>query len=156
MLDKRLLEEILAIAVSTGADFAEIFCEKTRNGNIQLLDGKIDSITDNTLSGVGIRAFLGVRTVYASTSDVSREGLTKCARSVAAAFSEMGKAERIRLSEGIVTNVHPVRILPTTAEAKYKCDLLKEACLCAKEYDSRIAQVSGALLTVDRRIPKHR
>ena len=76
MLDKTLLEEILGIAVSTGADFAEVYSELTRNGNIRLLDGKIDSITDNTVSGVGIRAFLGTRTVYASTSDTSREGKT--------------------------------------------------------------------------------
>ena len=88
MLDKTLLEEILGIAVSTGADFAEVYSELTRNGNIRLLDGKIDSITDNTVSGVGIRAFLGTRTVYASTSDTSREGLLACAASVATAMGD--------------------------------------------------------------------
>lgn len=74
MIDKKTLEEILGIAVSTGADFAEVYSELTRNGAIRLLDGSVDVITDNTVSGVGIRAFVGTRTVYGSTSDTSREG----------------------------------------------------------------------------------
>ena len=86
MIEKRLLEEILAIAVSTGADFAEVYSERTRNGSIRLLDGAIESIGDNVVSGVGVRAFLGTKTVYASTSDKSRESLIRCARSVAAAI----------------------------------------------------------------------
>ena len=86
--NQKLIEESLGIAVSTGADFAEVYWELTRNGNITLLGGKIDAIADNTVSGVGIRAFLGTRTVYGSTSDLSREGLIKCARSVAEAMGE--------------------------------------------------------------------
>ena len=39
MLEKKLTEEILGVALSTGADFAEIYCELTRNGGIRLLDG---------------------------------------------------------------------------------------------------------------------
>ncbi len=72
MIEKRLLEEILGIATSTGADFAEVYCERTRNGNIRLIGGDIDAITDELVSGVGIRAFVGVRTVYGSTSDIYR------------------------------------------------------------------------------------
>ncbi len=152
MLEKRLLEEILGIAVSTGADFAEVYCELTRNGNIRLLDGAIDAISDSTVSGVGIRAFSGVNTVYGSTSDTSREGLIKCARAVAAAVGDGCFEKRIVLGERVFPNIHPVRIMPSTAEAKYKCDLLREACGAAKEYDERIAQVMGVLANVDHTI----
>ena len=44
MLKKRLLEEILGIATSGGADFAEVYCELTRNGRISLKNNIIDSI----------------------------------------------------------------------------------------------------------------
>ena len=93
-LNTRVIEEILGIALSGGADFAEIFWETTRNGNVVLLDGKIDSITDSTVTGAGIRAFIGTRTVYASTSDMSYNGLIACARSVKR-LSE--RAERLLL-----------------------------------------------------------
>ena len=91
--NQKIIEEILGIAVSTGADFAEVYWELTRNGTITLMSGRIDAIADNTVSGVGIRAFLGTRTVYGSTSDISREGLIKCAKAVAEAMGE-GKADR--------------------------------------------------------------
>ena len=98
MLEKRLLEEILGIAVSTGADFAEVYCELTRNGRVVLMGGKIETIADNTVSGVGIRAFLGTRTVYGSTSDISREGLIKCARSVAEAMGDKHAPQNVVLT----------------------------------------------------------
>ena len=83
MIDKRIAGEVLLKAVSGGADFAEIFCEITRNNTISLIDKKIDKIVDNVISGVGIRAFYGTQTVYASTCDTSREGLLACAAKVA-------------------------------------------------------------------------
>lgn len=152
MLDKRLLEEILGIAVSTGADFAEVYCELTRSSSIRLLDGKIESVNDTTVSGVGIRAFLGTRTVYGSTSDISRQGLVKCARSVATAMGDGDMPQSVRLTERIFPDIHPVRIVPTDADMKLKTELLSEGCAAAKEYDSRIVQVAGGLASVDHTI----
>ena len=152
MLEKRLLEEILGIAVSTGADFAEVYCELTRNGSIRLLDSQIDAIGDRTVSGVGIRAFLGTRTVYGSTSDISREGLIKCARAVAAAMGDKSAPASVRLTERIFPNIHPVRIAPADADMKIKTDLLREACGAARACDERIVQAAGSLITVDHTI----
>ena len=152
MLEKRLLEEILGIATSTGADFAEVYCELTRNGRVVLMGGKIETIADNTVSGVGIRAFLGTKTVYGSTSDISRAGLIKCAKSVAEAMGDKHAPQNVVLTERTFPNIHPVKIVPSTAEMKTKISLLREACTSAKEYDERIAQVVGHLLTVDHTI----
>ncbi len=152
MIEKRILEEILGIAVSTGADFAEVYCELTRNGNVDFLDGRVDSIGDNTVSGVGIRIFLGTKTVYSSTSDTSYDGLVRCAKSVAAALSDTAVCENIRLTERIFPNIHPVKVSPSSADMKLKIDLLREGCEAAKNYDQRISQVSGKLLSVDHTI----
>ena len=40
MISRLLLEDVLAAAMSTGADFAEVYAEKTRNNGIRFLDGK--------------------------------------------------------------------------------------------------------------------
>ena len=151
-INSKIIEEILGIAVSTGADFAEVYWELTRNGNITLLGGRIDAIADNTVSGVGIRAFLGTRTVYGSTSDISREGLIKCARAVAEAMGEGNAQINIVLRPTAVADIHPVRINPTTADMKDKCDLLRVATEASREYDSRIVQSVGNLITVDHTI----
>lgn len=152
IITELLSEEVLAAAMSTGADFAEIYAEKTENSSISFLDGKIDTVSDNMLSGVGIRAFLGTRTVYATTTDLSREGLLKCALSVAQAMGEIKSEVSIHLTERVFPNIHPVKIMPGSALMKTKTDLLKEACFAASNYDEKIKQVSGRLLSVDHTI----
>ncbi len=152
MIEKRLLEQILGIATSSGADFAEVYAEITRNGRITLMNEKIENISDATVSGVGIRAFRGTSTVYGSTSDMSREGLVKCARSVAEAMGECAEGKSVVLTEKIYPNIHPARIVPTSAELEYKCELLRRACTSAREYDKSVIQAAGALITVDHTI----
>ena len=148
MIKQELLSEVLYTALSKGGDFAEVFGEHTRSNVLSFVDGKIDKINDNVLSGVGIRVFQGERTVYASTSDISREGLLSCARSVADALSE-GKAPiSICLTRKNIIDIHPVKISPVNADIGIKSDILKSACFAAKEYNSFISQVTGSLAAV--------
>ena len=152
MIAKALAEEVLASAMSGGADFVELYGEITRNNSINMVDGKIDRVTDNLVSGVGIRAFLGTKTVFASTSDTSRAGLLKCARAGAAATGELRAAEKIVLNERMFPNIHPAKIIPSSVDARVRADLLRAGCFAAKEYDEAISQVSGTLLGVDHTI----
>ncbi|MBQ7380114.1 MAG: TldD/PmbA family protein [Clostridia bacterium] len=152
MIEKRLAEEILGIALSGGGDFAEIYQELTQNGNIRMVDGKIEAIGDNVLSGVGIRTFIGTQTVYATTTDITREGLIRCAKSVAEAVGQVKGAISLHLCERIFPNIHPVTTVPASADMKHKIDLLKLACNTAKDYDQSIVQVAGTLLMVDHSI----
>lgn len=152
MIEKRLLERVLGVAMSSGADFAEVYAEVTRNGRITLVNEKIENIADATVSGVGIRAFRGVTTVYGSTSDMTERGLMKCACSVAEAMGECGEGQHVVLTERIFPNVHPVRVVPTTAAAEQRCNLVRRACTEARGYDRHITQAAGALITVDHTI----
>ncbi len=152
ILAKAILEEVLAKAMSSGADFAEIFAENTRTNSIQMIDGKVDGITDHTISGVGIRALLGVRCVSASTTDLSREGLLRCAASIADVIADRPTALDIHLNERIFQDIHAVRLVPDTAQKAYKIDLLKSGYFAAKNYHPDIAQVTATLLDVDHNI----
>ncbi len=152
MISKALAESVLACAMSGGADFVELYGEITRNNAVSMVDGKIERVTDNLISGVGIRAFLGTRTVFASTSDTSREGLMKCARAVAAAMGELRADVNVVLRERFLPNIHPAAIVPSGVDAKVRADILRAGCFAAKEYDEAISQVSGSLAGVDHTI----
>ena len=152
MISKSIAESVLACAMSGGADFAELYGEITRNNSISMVDGKIDRATDNLVSGVGIRAFLGTRTVFASTSDISREGLMKCARAVAAAMGEIKAEISVTLRERFLPNIHPAAVVPSGVDARVRAELLRAGCFAAKEYDPAISQVTGSLLGVDHTI----
>ena len=152
MISKALAESVLACAMSGGADFVELYGEITRNNAVFMADGKIDRVTDNLISGVGIRAFLGTRTVFASTSDTSREGLMKCARAVAVAMGELKENISVVLRERFLPNIHPALIVPSSVDASARAELLRAGCFAAKEYDDAISQVTGTLAGVDHSI----
>ena len=152
MISKQLAQDVLCAAMATGADFVELFAEVTRNNNVFMVDGKIDRAADDTVSGVGIRAFQGTRTVFASTTDMTREGLMRCARSVAVAMGDAKNQPHIVLQERLNPNIHPARIIPTSVDAVARAEILRTCCQAAREYAPVIAQVSGSLVGVDRTI----
>ncbi|MBQ9098475.1 MAG: TldD/PmbA family protein [Clostridia bacterium] len=151
MIEKNVIEELLGIAVSTGADFAELFAQKERSGQLRFISGKIESVRDHQLSGVGIRAFVGAKTFYASTSDTSRQGLLRCAAAVAGAVGDgVGASRCMNLNPEAVTE-DKILNYPNDVEAKRKADILREAADAAIHLDEKIVQVQGTFLDVDRR-----
>lgn len=152
MLDKRLAEEALEIILSGGADFAEIFFEITRNGSVTYLDGRVDKISDNTVTGVGMRAFIGTRTVFASTSDTDRAGLIGCARSLSAAIGEHVSSPSVILTPVITADAHKIILPPLSSEMGIRLELLRKSCLAASDYDKRIIQAQGNLSAVERTV----
>ncbi len=151
MIEQHLLEELLGIAVSTGADFAEIYVQQERSNQIRLLSGKIESIRDFLISGVGIRAFVGTKTYYASTSDTTREGLLRCAAAVAGAVGDSaaaGAAVGCLVQDTVKSET--VKEHPGDIPTARKAAVLREAASAASEADARIRQVTGIYLDVDR------
>ena len=152
MISRELCEKVLTAAASTGADYAELFAEKTFNRSVNMLDSRVQQVGDNVVAGVGIRVFKGLRSVAASTVDTSEEGLLRCAAQAAAALGE-GKAEiSIVLRERLYGDIHPVRVVPGSVGAARKAEILKSAYFAAKDADPAIVQVSGGLMDVDHNI----
>ena len=75
MLDRNIAAEVLARAVKTGGDFAEIFMEDNTSSNMTLKSDRIESLGTAREHGAGIRVFEGTRAIYVYTNDTSREGL---------------------------------------------------------------------------------
>jgi len=152
MIEKTLLSELLSVAMSTGGDFAEVFAQREHTTGIQFVSGKVESILDQVISGVGIRVFLGTKTYYASTSNTTRDGLLACAAAVAGAVGEGSGHAVFDLTPEAVANRHTVKHYPGDVQTREKCDLLREACLAAVEADARISQVRGAFSDSERAI----
>ena len=83
MISREICQRVLQKAVSTGADYAEIFAEHTVNHSISMIASKVDGIKDTVIAGAAIRVYKGMRSVMASTVDTSEAGLLRCAESAA-------------------------------------------------------------------------
>ena len=153
MIDKKLTSDLISIVLHGGADFAEVFAEYSHNSVISYANRKIENSNDQVISGVGIRAFLGTRTFFACTTDLTPSGLRECARRVAQAVGNpVDRIADFCLTERINPNIHPIKILPTDVPAKVRADLLRSGCVKAYEADEKIIQVSGNLVSYDKKI----
>ena len=152
MISTETCAKVLEAAVRTGADYAELFAENSRNKSIKMVSGKVDAINDGVISGAAVRVYRGLRSVMATTVDLSEEGLLRCARKAAQALGE-GKAElSILLRDRVFCNIHPIRVVPSSVPNQEKTDILRRACQAAFAYDKRVHQVEGTFMDADRRI----
>ena len=89
MLTQELARKILSEALSTGGDFAELFCEDTKGTSISLNQEGVENASYTHSRGVGVRVLCGARRSYAYTADLSEEALLATARSAAAASTAL-------------------------------------------------------------------
>ena len=152
MISREICQRVLHKALSTGADYAEIFAENTVNHSLSMIASKVDSIKDTVIAGAAVRVYKGMRSVMASTVDTTESGLLRCAESAAEALGQGSAQIDIVLKERIFGDIHPVKIVPSSVGNKEKVAILKEGYFAAKEYDESVVQVSGSLLDVDHNI----
>ena len=62
MISREVCQRVLQKAVSTGADYAEIFAENTVNHAVSMIANKVDSVKDTVIAGaaVAIGAVAGI------------------------------------------------------------------------------------------------
>ena len=91
MISKKLAIDVLNAALSTGADYAEIFYEDSHSHNISIENGKVETSSSNSLCGVGLRLLKENQCIYGYTNDLSKKGLFALANSLNKSF----KGERL-------------------------------------------------------------
>ena len=151
MLDKKTMSDLISIVLHGGADFAEVYAEYSTNSTIQYANRKIENSSIRVISGVGIRAFVGTKTYFACTTDLTGNGLRECANRVAQAVGNpVDRIADFTLIERINPNIHPIREVPTDVPTKVRAELLRSGCGKAYEADEKIIQVSGSLASMDK------
>ena len=152
MIARDVCQRVLQVAVSTGADYAEIFAENTVNHTISMIASQVDNIKNTVIAGAAVRVYKGLRSVMATTIDTSESGLIRCAEKAADALGQGTAQIDIVLRERIFGDIHPVVTCPASAPNKEKIEILKGGYFAAREYDPAVVQVSGTLLDVDHNI----
>ena len=139
MLSQDLIKAALQKALSTGADYAEVFAEHTDSKTISMVSSKVDKIEDAVISGVGIRIFKGLRCVSGSTSSLLPEAVLACAERVAGVLNDTPIISNVNLTERIFGDIHPIKVVPVSVANSTKIDYLREAYNAAKEYNEGIS-----------------
>lgn len=169
MLEKKQLERYLSLCMDSAADFAEIYEELETKETIVMLSGKVEEVNDAVTSGIGIRLYQGVQSVYAYTNSTEDEKIISLINDLREAFEETGdkaseqrsgensegpadnqcrRSAQIELQRVEYENRHPVRIDFTKVPMAEKTALLTRATDAAMAADERIVKVQATLLNV--------
>ena len=152
MIDTAIAQLALERAVSTGGDFAELFAEDTMRSSLKMVDDKLDTAITGRRWGAGIRVFSGLRSVYATTNDLSREGLLACAAKAAAAIGEGSAQLDIALKPAITETAHPILVPLATVALADKAALVRRSYGALKGFHSEIVQAVVQLVEWDQNV----
>ena len=142
MLDKKVLGDVLGLALAKGGDFADIFIERKRVTGIGCEGGKIERVQSGLDVGAGIRVISGDSTAYAYTNDLTPEGLSGAARIVSHAAPGGHKEYNFDLRDVKPVVEFEFRERPDDVETERKVELVKAADRAARAIDAkRIKQV---------------
>jgi TldD protein len=142
LLKKALVEQLIQTALSTGADFAEVFVEDRASESIQLIGGRVEKVNSSKTFGVGVRVALGYQSVYGYTNSKNPAELLKLASDLSKSFQSEKLLTPAPLGELEFGQRHKVKISPRDVKQSEKVALMKKAYDAAKGYDPVIQQVS--------------
>ena len=141
MLNKQVVKDVLAAAMSTGGDFAEVYVEDRYNNAIEMVSGKVEKSLSGRDYGVGIRIFQGLNSVYTYTCENGSSHLISVAKKAAAAISGIPKFAGVDFAITPNATNHTVKILPSKVAKKNKIDLMRVGFNAAKSSSELIDQV---------------
>ena len=93
LLDRELIQETLAEAISNGGEWAEVFVEDRQNASADFDEGRVEAMVSSRDLGAGIRVTVGEVTGFAHTSDLTRGGLSEAAQAAAAVAKGGGQVK---------------------------------------------------------------
>ncbi len=147
LLPRELAAELLELARSRGAEFAEVYAEYTVHTSFALEEDRLKTTAYSVLQGVGVRAIAGEQTGYAYADGFAPDDLREAARaaaSIATGASGNGRPAAFRVVEAPPPFVLE-RPAPVTLDENGKIELVRRANQAARAHDRRIHEVSVAL-----------
>lgn len=151
MIPVELAKKVLARALSSGGDLAEIYVEDRTSLSLSMEDSKIESAVRGADRGAGVRVFFGNLVTYAYTDNLSEESLMNAAGAAAAAARGSGTQRIIDLTYRKSPLEFPVLKPLDSLSIAEKARILNDADVAARGYSTLVNQVSATYNEVNRK-----
>lgn len=147
-MQKEKLEEYLKLALSTGADFAEIYYEDSKTKVYRMVDSKLDSLETNFMNGIGIRITKGDQSFYTSTDILSDDNIKKTIKKLI-----------ININDSTIIDTKIGQLIDKTKSVKIshenypdieKKSILSKIDMVARNESDLITQVMCGILEMDK------
>jgi TldD protein len=153
MIAKETAARVLAAALRTGADLAELYVEDDTTLRLRLEDSKLEEAIRGVDTGAGVRCFFGDLVTYAYTDDLSEESLLRAAEAASAAGQGASSAPKvIDLTERKSPLHYPIEKTFDALTIAQKADILSRVDTTARAYDARVRQVNSGYIEERRKV----
>lgn len=140
--DPWTLERALDAALSTGADYADVFCEDLQTSTLNLEDDRLDKVQFGHDRGAGIRVLFGEVVGFASVDGWDADALVRGARAAAAAATRETRSTWSALAPPVIHDGTPQHQPPGGADLGIRADLAWRANRAARAGGPLVRQVS--------------
>ena len=152
LLGDAQLHALLAEALRSGGDFAEIYVERSVTHSLGLQRGQLHGANFASVLGVGVRVIAGTEVGYAFTDELTTASLLGTART-AAAVARTGRGSAVgpqAFGRTASYDRYPLLRPPLDAAAADKGAMLLRADAAARTSDARVAEVMGGFVDQTR------
>ena len=142
MLERSIAESIIHEAFELGADFCDIFIEKTKNESLSFYSQKIQDIKSGIDSGVGIRLIFGKQAIYGYTNSLEQDKLVELLRTLAARYKTQSSNQSpitFTTNEDLINEVQ-------NKELQERIHFLNKIDQQTRNHNNKINQVNLSLL----------
>ena len=143
-IDAATCERLLAVALSKGGDYADLFFEYRRSGAFSYDDGILKSASRSVSMGLGVRVQRGDATGYAFVQDLTFEAMKRAAETAARIAQQGGHDTPIALKSRTLPSRYQLPALSLDAPSDDKRKLLERAAEAAMKHDPLIVRAESS------------
>ena len=141
------IEKLLAVALSRGGDYADLYFEYAVLSNLSLEEQLVKSANRAITQGVGVRVIAGERTGYAYCDEIRPEAIRTAALTAAHIANSTGATTPINVTAGQHKHdLYPVAHPASEEPLERKIEMLHRADRTARAYDKRIREVQASVI----------
>jgi TldD protein len=150
LIEPGLAERVLGRALSSGGDFAEVYCEQRAGLTLAIDESRIESVQSGAEEGAGIRVVSDGTTYFAHVDGLDPADLERAAGEAASALrAQRTEPQPLR---AVPTEPQPIEQRPEDVPAARKADLLRELDERGRSEGGEITQLSASYGEARRRI----
>jgi TldD protein len=150
LLDPDLAALVLARALRSGGDFAEVFAERRSGLSMAIDESRIESVQSGAEEGAGVRVIKGATTYFAHVDGLEQPDLERAADEAASALR--GERAEPRQLQVVGATPQPVEQRPEAVPAERKAALLRELDERARGEGDEVTQVLASYAEARRRV----
>src|SRR5215468_2359159 len=144
-IDAAMAQRLLAAALSSGGDYADLYFEYRSGADFVLEEGRIRTVGRGVTLGLGVRVLRGDATGYAYTEELAEDRMLDAARTAAQIASAGGAPGPIAVKPIALPDFYPIPQSSLEYPGGDKVALLRRADAAARAYDPRIVRVEASL-----------